>query len=36
MQEMLEIREICKTPKQLLKSQSFERYLELYKNEFIT
>jgi len=36
MQEMLEIREVCKTPQQLLKSQSFGRYLELYKSEFIS
>ena len=36
MQEMLEIREICKTPKQLLKSESFARYLELYKKEFVS
>ena len=33
---MLEIREICKTPKQLLKSESFARYLELYKKEFVS
>ena len=36
MQEMLEIKEICKTPKQLLKSVSFARYLELYKKEFVS
>ncbi len=35
MQEMLEIREICKTPKQLLKSKTFERYLNIYKDEFV-
>ena len=35
MQEMLEIREICGTPKQLIESESFSRYLELYKKEFI-
>ena len=33
---MLEIREICKTPNQLLKSESFSRFLELYKKEFIS
>ncbi len=35
MQEMLEIKEICKTPKQLIKSKTFKRYLNIYKNEFI-
>tara|TARA_B100001109_G_scaffold254200_1_gene253387 strand:- start:3422 stop:5338 length:1917 start_codon:yes stop_codon:yes gene_type:complete len=35
MQEMLEIKEICKTPKQLIKSKTFERYLSIYKREFI-
>ena len=35
MQEMLEIKEICKTPKQLIKSKTFERYLNIYKREFI-
>ena len=35
MQEMLEIKEICKTPKQLIKSKTFRRYLDIYKKEFI-
>ena len=35
MQEMLEITELCKTPKQLIKSKTFERYLNIYKEEFI-
>lgn len=35
MKEMLEIREICRSPRQLFESKSFSRYLELYKKEFI-
>ena len=35
MREMLEIREICRSPRQLFESKSFSRYLELYKKEFI-
>ncbi len=35
MREMLEIKEICRSPRQLFESKSFSRYLELYKKEFI-
>ena len=35
MTEILEIREGCKTPLDLLQSASFKRYLDLYKKQFI-
>ena len=35
MTEILDIREGCKTPLDLLKSSSFDRYLKLYKKQFI-
>ncbi|SCZ59224.1 hypothetical protein [Thiohalomonas denitrificans] len=35
MEEILEIRDGCSTPEQLLKSLAFARYLKIYKQEFI-
>ena len=35
MEEILEIRDGCKTPLQLLKSKAFTRYLSIYKKQFI-
>ena len=35
MEEILEIREQCKNPLELLNSEAFSRYLEIYKAEFI-
>ena len=35
MEEILEIRDGCKTPSQLLKSKAFAQYLAIYKREFI-
>ena len=35
MEEILEIRDGCTTPEQLLKSHALSRYLKIYKNEFI-
>ena len=35
MEEILEIRDGCKTPIQLLKSKAFSRYLIIYKKQFI-
>ncbi len=35
MEEILEIRDGCSTPEQLLKSLAFARYLKIYKREFI-
>ncbi len=35
MEEILEIRDGCSTPDQLLKSLAFSRYLAIYKSEFI-
>ena len=35
MDEILEIRDGCKTPLQLLKSKAFGQYLSIYKKEFI-
>ncbi len=35
MEEILEIRDGCKTPLQLLKSKAFSRYLSIYKKQFI-
>ena len=35
MEEILEIRDGCKTPTQLLKSKAFSIYLEIYKKQFI-
>lgn len=35
MNEILEIRDGCSSPEQLLKSLTFARYLKIYKNEFI-
>ncbi len=35
MEQILEIREGCNTPEQLIKSLPFSRYLKIYKNEFI-
>lgn len=35
MEKILEIRDGCNTPVQLIKSLTFSRYLEIYKQEFI-
>jgi hypothetical protein len=35
MEEILEIRDGCSTPEQLLRSLAFARYLEIYKHAFI-
>lgn len=35
MEEILEIRDGCNTPTQLIKSLTFSRYLKIYKKEFI-
>ena len=35
MEEILEIRQECKSPLELLKSEAFSRYVEIYKSEFI-
>ncbi len=35
MEQILEIRDGCNTPTQLIKSLTFSRYLKIYKNEFI-
>ena len=35
MEEILEIRDGCATPVQLLKSKAFAKYLNIYKNQFI-
>ena len=35
MEEILEIRDTCKTPIQLLQSNAFEKYLDVYKKLFI-
>ena len=35
MEDILEIRDGCKTPLQLLKSKAFSRYLSIYKKQFI-
>lgn len=35
MEEILEIRDGCTTPQQLLKSLAFSRYLSIYKGQFI-
>ena len=35
MEEILEIRDACKTPLELLKSSAFEKYLNVYKKQFI-
>ncbi len=35
MEEILEIRDGCSTPEQLLKSRAFSRYLKIYKTEFM-
>ena len=35
MEQILEIRDGCSTPEQLLKSRAFSRYLNIYKKEFI-
>ena len=35
MEEILEIRKECETPLELLKSEAFSRYVEIYKSEFI-
>ncbi len=36
MEEILEIRDGCSTPEQLLKSKAFCRYLDIYKHTFIS
>ena len=36
MSEIVEIRDACRTSLELLKSSSFEKYLNIYKNKFIT
>ena len=35
MEEILEIRDGCSTPSQLLKSKAFAQYLDIYKKQFI-
>ena len=35
MEQILEIRDGCTTPEQLLKSRAFSRYLTIYKKEFV-
>ena len=35
MEEILEIRDGCTTPSQLLKSKAFSQYLDIYKKQFI-
>ena len=35
MEEILEIRDTCKTSSQLFKSNAFSRYLSIYKKQFI-
>ena len=35
MEEILEIRDGCSTPIQLLKSTAFAKYLDIYKKQFI-
>ena len=35
MEEILEIRDGCATPVQLLKSKAFAKYLNIYKKQFI-
>ena len=35
MEEILEIRDGCETPLQLLKSKAFAQYLTIYKKQFI-
>ena len=35
MEEILEIRDGCSTPSQLLKSKAFSKYLDIYKKQFI-
>ncbi len=35
MSEILEIRESCKSPNQLLESKTFKRYLNIYKKKFV-
>lgn len=35
MEQILEIRDGCTTPEQLLKSRAFSRYLSIYKKEFV-
>jgi len=35
MEEILEIRDACKTPLELLKSKAFSQYLNIYKNQFV-
>jgi len=36
MNRILEIRDGCKTPLELFKSNAFEQYLNLYKKQFIS
>ena len=35
MTEILEIRDDCKTPSELIESKTFTKYLEIYKKKFI-
>jgi hypothetical protein len=35
MEEILEIRDGCSTPSQLLKSKAFAKFLNIYKKQFI-
>ena len=35
MEQILEIRDGCNSPEQLLKSLAFSRYLKIYKDEYI-
>ena len=35
MEEILEIRDTCKTPIELLQSSAFAKYLDIYKKKFV-
>ena len=36
MSEILEIRDTCKTPQELIKSKTFDKYLNIYKKQFLS
>ena len=36
MSEILEIRDGCQTPLELLTSQTFNKYLDIYKQKFLS
>ena len=36
MSKILEIRDGCQTPLELLKSQTFKKYLDIYKQKFLS